>query len=34
MKYVLEHGNTFATEINPEQIKEFRNYNYKEDLSS
>jgi len=34
MKYVLEHGNTFATELNPEQIKEFRNYNYKEDLSS
>ncbi|MDB5258235.1 MAG: molybdenum cofactor guanylyltransferase [Chitinophagaceae bacterium] len=34
MKYVLENGNTFATELNPEQIKEFRNYNYKEDLSS
>jgi molybdopterin-guanine dinucleotide biosynthesis protein A len=32
MKYVLENGNTFATELNHSQIREFRNYNYKEDL--
>jgi molybdopterin-guanine dinucleotide biosynthesis protein A len=34
MKYVLEHSNTYVTELNPEQTKEFRNYNYKEDLSN
>ncbi len=34
MKYVLENGNTYATELTQEQTKEFRNYNYKEDVSS
>lgn len=34
MKYVLETGNTYATELTQEQTKEFRNYNYKEDVIS
>lgn len=34
MKYVLENGNTYVRELTTEQIQEFRNYNYKEDVSS
>jgi molybdenum cofactor guanylyltransferase len=32
MKYILEVGNTFFIDLTEERWKEFKNYNYKEDL--